>query len=121
MILISKCCVGVPCRYRHTGYARQITRELGMQDDLLAACPEQLGGLSTPREGCSVVHGRVVGRKSGRDYTEEYRSGAAAVLALCHRNQITRAFLLSNSPSCGIGYGITARLLAAHGVAVTPI
>lgn len=121
MFLISRCCVGMACRYRHNGYLRKIAREIGECDNFLAVCPEQMGGLPTPREGCTIQAGRVVGRKTGRDYTAQYRAGAEQTLALCIRNQITHAYLLANSPSCGAGYGVTARLLSAHGIEVTPI
>jgi len=121
MFLISRCCVGMPCRYRHNGHLRKVAIQLGSNEDFLAVCPEQLGGLPTPREGCNVVSGRVIGRKSGTDYTAAYEHGAHLTLALAQANNIKRAFLLSESPSCGNGYGITALLLTRHGIKITPI
>ena len=115
-VLVSECCVGVRCRYRHNGYARKIIDDIGQDCDILAVCPEVAGGLPTPREGCEVKENRVVGRRSGRDYTAEYEEGARQALAKCCALNIRRAYLLANSPSCGVGYGLTAKLLAAHDI-----
>jgi len=93
-----------------------------MAEDFIAVCPEMLGGLPCPREGCQVTEeGVVVGFKSGRDYTQEYVMGAQKVLDLCLKNDIKEAYLLSNSPSCGKGYGITACLLEDNGIEVIAI
>ena len=121
MFLISRCCVGMACRYKGTGFLRQIAVKLGKGEDFVAVCPEQLGGLPTPREGCSVVRGKVVGRRTGHDFTEQYLLGAIKTLEICQREGITTAYLLKNSPSCGKGYGVTARLLEEHGITVLPI
>lgn len=121
MFLISRCCVGMACRYRGTGYLRVIAQKIGKGEDFLAVCPEQLGGLPTPREGCSVCKGRVVGRRTGTDYTPEYKIGAEKTLEMCRNNGITTAYLLKNSPSCGKDYGLTALLLERNGITVNPI
>ena len=68
-VLVSECCVGVRCRYRHNGYARKIIDKIGQEYDILAVCPEVAGGLPVPREGCEVRDDHVVGRRTGRDYT----------------------------------------------------
>lgn len=122
MVLISKCCVGVKCRYNGKGYFKKVVERLGMKDDLLAVCPEILGGLLVPRVGCSIKKGKAIGRDIMRtDYTKEYKLGAQKTLELCLANNITKAYLLKNSPSCGAGYGITAKLLAEHGIKVIKI
>ncbi|MFP3869030.1 MAG: DUF523 domain-containing protein [Desulfobacteraceae bacterium] len=122
MVLVSKCCAGVKCRYNRKGFCRKIVTELGLTEDFIAVCPEVLGGLPTPREGCNVVNGnRVKGRRTGKDFTEAYMVGARKTLEICRANGIRKAYLLANSPSCGKGYGITARLLEAQGIEVIPI
>ena len=122
MFLISRCCVGMSCRYNGNGYLRSIAQRLGQKEDFLTVCPEQMGGLPTPREGCNVTRdGKVVGRVTGIDYTKNYILGAEKTLELCIKNNITKAYLLKNSPSCGKGYGLTAKLLEAHGIQVFPI
>jgi len=93
-----------------------------LTDDYLVVCPEVMGGLPTPREGCDVKgDGRVVGRKTGRDYTAAYMRGARKVLKLCRERGITKAYLLRHSPSCGKDYGLTALMLEQNGIKVIAI
>ena len=120
-VLVSECCVGVRCRYRHNGYARKIIDKIGQEYDILAVCPEVAGGLPVPREGCEVRDDHVVGRRTGRDYTAEYVEGAQQALRKCRLLDIRRAYLLTNSPSCGLDYGLTAKLLVDNGIEVIPI
>ncbi len=121
MILISKCCCGVKSRYRHMGYFRKFVAQLGEEHDFVAFCPETAGGLPIPREGCSVIDDRIIGRRTGKDYTFEYTRGAVKALELCQKLDIKQAYLLKNSPSCGRAYGVTAKLLEEHGVEVIPV
>jgi len=121
MFLISKCCAGVKCRYRGNGYFRKLLLELGEREDYVAVCPEMMGGLTLPREGCNVEGDRIIGRRTRRDYTTHYKLGAERTLALCQKLGITRAYLLHDSPSCGKNYGLTARLLESAGVDVISI
>ena len=121
MVLISKCCAGIKCRYRHNGFFRQFLEALGEEQDFIAVCPEMKGGLPLPREGCSVVGRKVIGRKTGTDFTEEYTEGAKHALSVCKKNGIKMAYLLSNSPSCGKGYGLTAKLLEKNGIEVIAV
>jgi len=118
MIIVSKCCAGVPCRYHCRGTMKSRIATLGLHDDFVAVCPEMLGGLPCPREGCSIVRGRVIGRRTGCDYTAEYTMGAYAVLEIARTLSVEHAYLLGGSPSCGRGYGLTARLLESHGITV---
>jgi uncharacterized protein YbbK (DUF523 family) len=89
----------------------------------LPVCPEQLGGLSTPREAADLVGGdgadvlkgkaRVITR-SGEDVTESFCLGARQVLQIALQQNIRGIFLKSGSPSCGITpqIGVTAALLS---------
>ena len=59
-ILISACLLGVCCRY--DGESKPIMQTVALMEryHLVPVCPEQLGGLPTPREpserqGCAVV------------------------------------------------------------------
>jgi uncharacterized protein YbbK (DUF523 family) len=121
LVLVSRCCAGAECRYNGKGYFKKVVKQIARRTDFIAACPELLGGLATPREGVNIVDGRAIGRQTGADYTKEYLAGARATLALCRAHNITTAYLLARSPSCGKGYGLTAKLLEAHGVRVIPI
>jgi uncharacterized protein YbbK (DUF523 family) len=120
MILVSKCCIGVPCRYRHTGFQRKFVAEIGMRGDLLAVCPEQKF-LPTPREPHRVIRGRFVGQKTGADHTPGMQAAVASILDLVRQNGIRQAYLLSNSPACGQGYGLLALALAKAGVEIIPV
>ncbi len=121
MFLISKCCAGVNCRYNGKGSLRPWLPAKAKQEDFLAVCPEMLGGLPCPREGCDIKNGKAIGRRTGTDYTKQYMEGAKKTLALCRANKIKKAYLLAKSPSCGKGYGLTARLLEAAGIKVISI
>jgi uncharacterized protein YbbK (DUF523 family) len=120
-ILVSKCLLGIRCSYQGHGHRHTGVLALGLQYNILAVCPELEGGLPIPREGVTIREGRAIGRESGKDYTKEYLAGAAATLSLVQKLGITKAYMLENSPSCGKGYGITAKLLAANGVEVIAV
>jgi uncharacterized protein YbbK (DUF523 family) len=108
--------------------------ELVRAGQAIPLCPEQLGGLPTPRPPCEIQSDRVVDDR-GVDRTEEYRRGAEAVLAAARTYGATQALLQKRSPSCGSGWiydgtfsktlrqgdGITARLLAENGIQVIGI
>ena len=120
-VLVSKCLCGCKVTYEGHGYRHPIVLQIGKDNNLLAVCPEMLGGLSCPREGCRVENGLVLGRETGVDYSYQYHLGAEKTLDLCRKLGIRKAFLLENSPSCGRGYGLTAKLLAEHGVEIVAI
>ncbi len=99
--------------------------------EIVPVCPEQLGGLPTPRVPSERRGERVV-TAGGRDVTEAYRRGAEAALALCQQNGCEAAVLKEKSPSCGCGQiydgtfsrrliagdGVTVELFKAHGIVV---
>jgi len=120
-IIISKCCMGINCRYNQNGCLKSRVKELALKHSVITICPEQDGGLPTPREGCSVIDGKVIGRQTGKDFTKEYTYGAILALQTAKRNAVKKAYLLKNSPSCGKGYGITAKMLEEHRIKVIPI
>lgn len=90
----------------------------------MPVCPEQLGGLPTPRVPSERRDGRVVSR-AGEDVTDAFRRGAEEALRIARENGCRRALLKTNSPSCGSGtiydgsfsgtltggYGVAAELL----------
>ena len=131
MMIVSACLAGFPCRY--DGKARPCAQvvELVKAGKAIPVCPEQLGGLPTPRTSCEIREGRVVDA-DGRDRTEAFRRGARAVLQIAQTYGATEALLQSRSPSCGSGRiydgsftktltagdGVTARLLKENGIQV---
>lgn len=128
MFAVSRCCAGAQCRYRHTGYYRKFMPQLSEREDFVTVCPEQLGGLPTPREGCIVIassnghpYGRVLGRKTKTDYSTEYYAGARRALGILQALDIHTAYLLRSSPACGLDYGVFAKMCVKAGVVVIPV
>lgn len=127
--LVSACLVGLKTRY--DGQVKSSAQCIKALSGVvwLPLCPEQLGGLSTPREPADLVGGdggevlagraRVVTR-SGKDVTESFIRGAEQVLAVAKANRVAGVFLKAKSPSCGVTpqYGVTAALLVQHGFTV---
>lgn len=130
-ILISGCLLGINCRY--TGDGKQIDRigELMEKYTLIPICPEQLGGLPTPRLP-SERKGDLVIANNGMDVTEQFKRGAEEALKIAQLYKATTAVLKERSPSCGNGEiydgsfsgvkidgdGVTAELLKANGIRV---
>ena len=131
MILVSKCLAGEFCRW--DGGTNLVPEIKKLVDGGLAvtACPEVLGGLPTPRVPSERQGGRVVNRL-GEDVTAAFQAGAEETLRICRENDCRTAVLKAKSPSCGKGVihngrfdgglvdgdGVTARLLAEHGIEV---
>lgn len=75
-------------------------------------CPEQLGGLSTPRKPCEIVGGSAgdvldgkakVLNENREDVTSNFIRGANEVLGIANKINAKKAILKSRSPSCGCG------------------
>lgn len=130
-LLISACLLGIPCRYDGKGKPAASIERLREKYELIPICPEQLGGLPTPRNPSERVGGRVV-MEDGTDVTTQYQKGAQAALELCLREGCVAAVLKERSPSCGSGEiydgtftrslvagdGVTAELLKKNGIKV---
>ncbi|MBR5381079.1 MAG: DUF523 domain-containing protein [Oscillospiraceae bacterium] len=130
-ILVSACLLGVRCRYDGAARPCPAVLKLAESETLIPVCPEQLGGLPTPREPAEIKNGRAV-TASGRDVTESYERGAEETLRLARLYGCRKAILKERSPSCGCrgiydgsftgtlvpGRGFTAALLSENGVAV---
>lgn len=134
-ILVSACLLGEPCRYDGKPQPCEEVLALAATCNLVPVCPEQLGGLPTPRTPSEVQpDGRVVDRE-GNDRTRSFTDGAQAALDIARAHGCTRAILKSKSPSCGVteiydgsfsgtlvpGCGITAATLARAGLGVADI
>lgn len=130
-ILVSSCLLGVECRYCGTGYPQNKVIELQKKHILIPICPEQLGGLPTPRQSVELVKNEA-GDKFGVNYTESFRKGANETLKIAQLLGIKYAILKVNSPSCGFGRiydgtfsgklnegnGVTANLLSQNGIRI---
>jgi uncharacterized protein YbbK (DUF523 family) len=141
MILISSCLAGLSTRYDGKDNYREEIAELLRQGMAVLVCPEQLGGLPTPRppaeivggNGADVLDGRAkVLTADGGDVTEEFIRGAEQTLLTAQKVNASAAILKESSPSCGglriydgtfaknkqPGFGVTAALLRRHSVDV---
>ena len=101
-ILISACLLGVSCRYDGASKTQPWAEKLAERYELVPVCPEQLGGLPTPRSPSERRGDRVV-MNTGADVTEPYQRGAEAALRLCRLLGCEAAILKERSPSCGCG------------------
>ena len=130
IVLVSACLVGLCTRYDATIKKSSACLNQLQDTSWLPVCPEQLGGLPTPRETAALVGGdgfdvlagkaKVISR-SGRDVTQAFISGARQCLAVVLAQNITTAFFKTRSPSCGLSSptGVTAALLRQHGIRIT--
>ena len=101
-LLISACLLGVCCRYDGASKPHPLVEALAAEHTLIPVCPEQMGGLSTPRPPSERQGDRVVA-KTGADVTAQYRKGAEEALRLCRLFHCDGAILKERSPSCGHG------------------
>ncbi len=142
MKIVSACLVGVNCRYDGKNSLNSKVFKMFKRGELIPLCPEQLGGLPTPREIQEIVGGEgidVIKRKakvvtnSGKDVTENFIRGAEETLMVAKSLGIKEAILKSKSPSCGCGRiydgtfsgklkegdGVTATILKRNRVKLT--
>lgn len=101
-MLVSACLLGVACRYDGGGQPLADLEALLKRYELIPVCPEQLGGLPTPRTPAERRNGRVVNR-NGEDVTDAFLRGAEQVCALARLYGARLALLKGRSPSCGRG------------------
>lgn len=139
--LISACLLGHTCRYdgaTANDGARSAVLPL-LDAPHVGFCPEEAGGLSTPRppaqmragDGHAVLDGRnQVLTNDGADVTAAFVAGASAALDAAQAFGATHACLKARSPSCGVGRtydksglidgdGVAAALLRRAGLVVT--
>ena len=130
-ILVSACLLGKNCKYNGGNNLNQGVLGFIEGHEVIGVCPEQLGGLSTPRLPAEMVEG-VVTNKEGISVDAEFRKGAQTALAAALENKVDLAILQSRSPSCGVkeiydgsfsgkkvkGQGVFARLLTKYGIKV---
>lgn len=102
MIIVSACLAGVGCRYDGTAKPCEVVLRLVAEGRAIPVCPEQLGGLPTPRQPSERVGKRVLS-KDGGDVTAEFQRGAEEVMELARLAGAKQAILKSRSPSCGCG------------------
>ena len=131
MKLCSACLLGLNTRSSGNNKRNDKLIELAKTEVLIPVCPEQLGGLTTPREPSERKDNRVF-MKSGKDVTENFMKGAEEVLKIAKLFNIKEAVMKQKSSSCGCGRifdgtfsgkliegnGVTTELLKKNGIKV---
>jgi uncharacterized protein YbbK (DUF523 family) len=124
--LASACLTGLKTRYDGRIITIAACRKAVAGGIYIPVCPEQLGGLPTPRTAADLVggdgHDVLAGRarvldRTGKDVTENFILGARQVLAIAREQDIAKVILKARSPSCGLvpKLGVTAALLQEQG------
>ena len=128
-IAVSACLLGENCKYNGGNNYSEKVIDFIKGHEVLAICPEVLGGLPTPRESAEIVDG-VVSHKDGSSVDVEFRRGAEIALKMVLENQVDLVILQSRSPSCGVnsiydgtfsgktiqGQGVFAELLRINNI-----
>lgn len=134
-MLVSACLLGMNCKYSGGNNYNEKVTELIKKYKIIPVCPEQMGGLCTPRPACEIEKNHSVKRiisKDGVDLTESFLHGAEETLKIAKLFNVKIAILKSKSPSCGSKYiydgtfsgvlvegtGITAEMLRKNGIKV---
>ena len=127
IFLVSACLVGLCTRYDGTTKPDPECKKFLQGAIWIPVCPEQLGGLATPRPAAEINSGTgqdvllgnayVCTIDDGIDVTDSFINGAEQVLQIAKDQNITGACLKARSPSCAVKgiVGVTAALLAEHG------
>ena len=130
-VLISACLLGIPCRWHGRRAKRRddLIERLKKKYVLVPVCPEQLGGMPTPRTG-EYLNGtgaqvldeglRIIAPKTGQDVTSYHVNGAAYVLEIAKIVEANRAYLKGGSPSCDRD-GIAGEVLRRGGLFVVRV
>lgn len=129
--LVSACLCGVNCKYNGKNNLNKECLKLVKEGKAILVCPEQLGGLTTPRNPSEINENCVI-TIEGKDVTLNFKKGAEEALNIAKIYNIKKAILKEGSPSCGVkkiydgtftgnkisGMGIFARLLINNNIKV---
>ena len=137
-VLVSACLLGIRCRYDRGHNRTEEVIKTVKEIQFIPICPEQLGGLPTPRAPSNIIDGdgndvlngnaRVISI-TGEDVTEAFIKGAEESFKLTLLSGAKKAILKRRSPSCGLstpycetnsgyGPGVTAALFISHDIEI---
>ena len=137
-VLISSCLLGIKSRYNGRDAKNEKLLKSLKGFAIVPVCPEQLGGLPTPRptaeiqkhNGKDVLKGTIkVLNEIGQDVTRQFIKGAKETFKIMRLNKADTIYLKEKSPSCGVtlikrdgktvrGMGVTAAYLKNKDVKV---
>jgi len=142
MILVSSCLLGLYAKYDGTiTNTASLLLKYSHWGQYIPICPEQQGGLSTPRQPAEIIGGtgaevlkgdKLVRNALGEDVTAQFIKGAQQALEFTKLVFVNAAILKEQSPSCGKhlihngefvgnlipGQGVTVALLTNHQIPV---
>ena len=141
MIIVSACLLGLNTKYDGKTNDCALLQKYSSIGKFIPVCPEQLGGLPTPRVPVEIIDGTgqdmLLGRsevrgEQGEEVSSEFIQGAKEVLKIVEMVKVTAAILKERSPSCGVNYiydgsfthrikpgqGVTAALLKEHNIPI---
>lgn len=116
--ICSACLLGVPCRFDGRSKPNDKVIKLSKKIKLVPVCPEELGGLPTPRPASGIFDDKVI-NEDNIDVTENFQKGAEAVFKIAMENNCAEAILKQRSPSCGCGQifeGLSKKIIAGDGI-----
>ena len=127
MILVSACLLGIDCKYNGSNNKNENVLKYLEGKEYVIACPEQLGGLTTPRNPSEIVK---IGENEindykllsheGKDVSESFIKGAKDTLKIAKIFNCTEAILKEGSPSCGSSFiydgSFTGKKICGQGV-----
>ena len=141
MILVSACLLGISCKYNGDNNESEQVRKYLKDKEFILVCPEQLGGMSTPRDPSEIIYldnddiiegkTRVI-NNNNLDVTKQFKKGALETLKIANMYGCKKAILKEGSPSCGSsfvydgtftgkkvnGSGVTTSLLRQNNIVV---
>ena len=133
-VAVSACLLGENCKYNGgNNYNKKLVNFVESYE-VIAMCPEVLGGLVIPRQPAEIVNG-LVRQKNGISVDNEFKKGAQKALNIIKKNKIGLVILQSRSPSCGVnniydgsftgklieGKGVFARILEENNIEVIDV
>ncbi len=129
-VLVSACLLGTPCRWHGRAVRPSSTVQKFIRDnpkvEIVPVCPEELGGLPTPRPPVKSRKGRIYetcadkakrNDVTGKEVTVAFQAGAEATLAIAKKMRCKLAILCRNSPSCA-RTGVAGKLLGENGIEI---
>ncbi len=133
-VLVSACLLGYPCKYNGGTNYNEILEKMLFGHEVIAVCPEVMGGLPTPRAPVELKEGVAI-NADGVNVDDSFRKGAKLALERARNEKVSIAVLQSRSPSCGVnqiydgsfsgklieGHGIFAGMLMKEGICVRDI
>jgi uncharacterized protein YbbK (DUF523 family) len=136
IVIVSACLIGMNTRF--DGGDAKDEQVFSGGNILIPLCPEELGGLPTPRPPAEITGGsgndvldgaRKIIDSNAIDVTTNFIKGAEIVLKIAKLLGAKRAILKEGSPSCGVnrikragadkeGMGVTTALLTKNGITI---